>query len=520
MKKIQFIISLFIITILLGCTNDSNDVNLDELAAPSSISALMTIKQDNSGKVTITPRGENVSQYEVYFGDGTTEPAIVNPGASVTHTYPENPVNEPFQVRIIGMTINGKTTEVIQPLEVSFLAPTDLVATIAHVTGDNMSITVTATANLETYFQVYFGDSPTEVPVDFMDGETKTHTYAATGTYQVRVVALSGGAATAEYIEPVIISNPILFPIDFESSSLNYAFTNFGGATSSVVNNPYSGAANGSTKVGKFTKMVGSEVWGGSFLELGTPINFSTMKKIKLKVWCPQAGKVIKMKLENLADNTINYEVNVTNTVANNWEELTFDFTNISTTNTYQRVVLFFDFGNAGTGANYYFDDIQQTTGLETLLLPINFQSATLPYTFTNFGSATSTVIANPQVSGINTSSKVASFLKASGAQTWAGSFLELASPLNFTVMQKIKMKVWSPAAGKVVKLKLEKLSDATINIEKDATTTVANGWEELTFNFAGINNANNYQRVVFFFDFGNAGNGATYYYDDITQSN
>jgi hypothetical protein len=86
--------------------------------------------------------------------------------------------------------------------------------------------------------------------------------------------------------------------------------------------------------------------------------------------------------------------------------------------------------------------------------------------------------------------------------------------------MQKIKMKVWSPAAGKVVKLKLEKLSDATINIEKDATTTVANGWEELTFDFAGINNANNYQRVVFFFDFGNAGNGATYYYDDITQSN
>ena len=155
MKKIQFIISLFIMSILMGCTNDSNDVNLDELAAPSSISALMTIKQDNSGKVTITPRGENVSQYEVYFGDGTTEPAIVNPGASVTHTYPENPVNEPFQVRIIGMTINGKTTEVIQPLEVSFLAPTDLVATIAHVTGDNMSITVTATANLETYFQVY-----------------------------------------------------------------------------------------------------------------------------------------------------------------------------------------------------------------------------------------------------------------------------------------------------------------------------------------------------------------------------
>jgi hypothetical protein len=87
--------------------------------------------------------------------------------------------------------------------------------------------------------------------------------------------------------------------------------------------------------------------------------------------------------------------------------------------------------------------------------------------------------------------------------------------------MQKIKMKVWSPQAGAVVKLKLENLANGTgINTELDATTTVANGWEELTYNFTGINNANNYQRVVVFFDFGNAGNGATYYFDDIKLSN
>ena len=121
MKKIQFFISLFIMTILLGCTSDSNDVNLDALPAPSTISALTTIKQDNSGKVTITPRGENVSQYEVYFGDATTEPAIVSPGGSVIHNYTEGI----FQLRIVGMTINGKTSEVTQPLTVSFLPPTE-----------------------------------------------------------------------------------------------------------------------------------------------------------------------------------------------------------------------------------------------------------------------------------------------------------------------------------------------------------------------------------------------------------
>ena len=58
--------------------------------------------------------------------------------------------------------------------------------------------------------------------------------------------------------------------------------------------------------------------------------------------------------------------------------------------------------------------------------------------------------------------------------------------------------------------------ANSNINIEKDASTTVANGWEELTYDFSGIVNSNNYQRVVVFFDFGNAGTGATYYFDDI----
>jgi hypothetical protein len=310
-------------------------------------------------------------------------------------------------------------------------------------------------------------------------------------------------------------------PINFESATLNYAFTNFGGANTTVVNNPNVNGVNGSAKVAKLTKNTGSEVWAGSFIELGSPINFATMQKIKIKAWSPQSGITVKMKLENLANPNINTEVDVTNTTANAWEDLVFDFTGINNANNYQRVVLFFNFGNAGTGLNYYFDDVELTTGAESLVLPLTFQSTTLTYSFTNFGGASAEVVTNPNVSGINTSTKVGKFVKATGAQTWGGSFIELSSPINFATMQKIKMKVWSPQAGAVVKLKLENLANGTgINTELDATTTVANGWEELTYNFTGINNANNYQRVVVFFDFGNAGNGATYYFDDIKLSN
>ncbi|NBU81430.1 MAG: hypothetical protein EBS55_07265 [Flavobacteriaceae bacterium] len=516
MKKIIVLINIAFLTTLLGCSEDNGNVNLDDVTAPTGLSALMTIKQDNSGKVTILPRGEGVTRYEVYFGDGTIEPAYLNPGSSVDHIYAEGI----YQIRIVGMTVNGLKSEVSQELTVSYLAPTNLAVNIAHVPGDNMSINVQASANLETYFQVYFGESPTETPVDFMQGETITHTYVNTGTYQVRVVALSGGSATTEYFEDVIISNPILLPVDFESATLNYAFTNFGGANTTVVSNPDISAINGSNKVARLTKNNGSEVWAGSFLELGVPIDFSSMQKIKIKSWSPQAGITVKMKLENLSNPNINTEVDVINTVANSWEELIFDFTGINNVNNYQRVVIFYNFGNNGTGLNYYFDDIQLTTGAEQLVLPLTFQSTTLTYNFTNFGGATATVVNNPDASGINTSSKVGKLVKGNGSQVWAGSFIELSSPINFAVQQKIKIKVWSPQAGIIVKLKLENLANAAINTELDATTTIANAWEELTYNFAGINNINNYQRVVVFFNFGSPGTGTTYYFDDIRQSN
>lgn len=517
MKNIKLILSLFVITFFVGCTLDESSTDLEGVKAPTNISALMTIKQDNSGKVTIIPKGEGVTQYEIYFGDGTTAPAFVSPGSSVDHVYGEGN----FPVRIVAMAIDGQKTEAIQPLTVSFVAPTNLNVTISPVVGNNMAITAQATANLETFFQVYWGEDPNQVPQDFMEGQTVTHTYASVGTFTVRVVALSGGAATTEYQQNVTISNPVLLPINFESATLNYAFTNFGGATTTVVNNPNVSGGNGSTKVAKLTKSAGSEVWAGSFIELGSPINFATMQKIKIKAWSPQSGITVKMKLENLANPNINTEVDVTNTTANAWEDLIFDFTGINNANNYQRVVLFFNFGNAGTGLNYYFDDVELTTGAESLVLPLTFQSTTLTYSFTNFGGASAEVVTNPNVSGINTSTKVGKFIKATGAQTWGGSFIELSNPINFATMQKIKMKVWSPQVGAVVKLKLENLANGTgINTELDATTTVANGWEELTFNFTGINNANNYQRVVVFFDFGNAGNGATYYFDDIKLSN
>ncbi len=57
-------------------------------------------------------------------------------------------------------------------------------------------------------------------------------------------------------------------------------------------------------------------------------------------------------------------------------------------------------------------------------------------------------------------------------------------------------------------------------DIEHTATTTTSNQWEELTYDFSDIQNSNNYQQLVIFFNFGVAGSGQAYYFDDVKLSN
>ena len=62
-----------------------------------------------------------------------------------------------------------------------------------------------------------------------------------------------------------------------------------------------------------------------------------------------------------------------------------------------------------------------------------------------------------------------------------------------------------------------------SVNTEVQAVTTVANGWEVLTFDLtssATFNSSVKYDRVILFPDFGKTGTGETYYFDDIKQSN
>ncbi|MDC0100642.1 hypothetical protein OAI90_10170, partial [Crocinitomicaceae bacterium] len=154
----------------------------------------------------------------------------------------------------------------------------------------------------------------------------------------------------------------------------------------------------------------------------------------------------------------------------------------------------------------------------QTLAPPIDFESMTITYTWNNFDGGGTTVIPNPQVSGINTSATVGQMIKSPG-QVWGGSIIEMTNPIDFTTNKIFNMKVYSPVAGARVLLKVENSTNGGIFFEKEDTSTVANAWEELTFDFTAINTANSYQKIVLIWELGVMGDGtanSTYLFDDI----
>jgi hypothetical protein len=391
---------------------------------------------------------------------------------------------------------------------------------------NNFKVNVSASAQYETNFRVYFGDVPNEVPVSFLEGQTVSRTYTATGTFNVRVVALSGGAATIEKTTPVTIVDPVLLPLTFQSSTINYNWVNFDGGNTTVVNNPNSAGINTTTKVAKMVKGAG-QPWGGSLLTLSRNIDFSTNKIFRVKVFSPRAGAKMLLKVENSDNPGINFEKEVVTTVANEWEYVYFDYSTINTAQSYNRLVVIWELGTPGDGsANFTFlmDDFELVNSLPAppLSLPLTFESATTNYNWFGFDGGDVSIQNNPNAGGINNSAKVAKMVKNAG-QPWGGSFLTLSGPINFSANKIFRMKVYSPRAGAKVLLKVENSSNPGLNFEKETVVSMANNWEDLVFDFTGINTANSYDRIVLIFDLGTPGDGSsnfTFFFDDIRLTN
>jgi hypothetical protein len=147
-----------------------------------------------------------------------------------------------------------------------------------------------------------------------------------------------------------------------------------------------------------------------------------------------------------------------------------------------------------------------------TVSFPIGFEGGS--YTFTDFDGGATTVVANPDNTGANNSANVAKHVRYD-VQTWAGTYL-ISEALDFSTNNTFTMKVYAPAVNISVLLKLEAPDGEFVELTQN--TTVANQWEELTYNF-GAQTSGFYTKVVIIFNLGVLGDGtanSTYYFDDI----
>jgi hypothetical protein len=380
---------------------------------------------------------------------------------------------------------------------------------------------------------LYDGDVPAQASSIFLfiKGNNMRKTFLSFSFLVSALFLLSAGRLSAQTLPSL--------PVDFESGTINYTFTDFNGGAATKIANPQMSGINTSANVVKMVKNA-DQVWGGSWISLANPIDFSTNKLFKVKVFMPRVGAKMLLKVENASDASINYQIEATGTTANAWEELTFDYSGIDVTKQYQHLVIIFDNGTMGDGSanfTYYFDDIELTTGsapqLSQMDLPVTFDLATVNYGLIGFGGAdASSIVADP----LNSSNTVAKVVKSATAETWAGTTISALSgtvatgfsnKIPFTASAtKMSVRVLSPDAGIHVRLKVEDYTDGTKSVETEAITTVANTWETLTFDFsaqatgtAALNLSYNYNKASIFFNFGVAGATAgekAYYFDDI----
>jgi hypothetical protein len=151
----------------------------------------------------------------------------------------------------------------------------------------------------------------------------------------------------------------------------------------------------------------------------------------------------------------------------------------------------------------------------------LDFECEGPEYTF--FGEKDGSIMIehadNPAPGGINTSEKVVKVTQAPGVEPWAGFFFDLSEKIDFTDNPGVIFKVYSPAAGQMITLKLEDKDNGTINSEVSLPTTVANEWEEMCFGYS-TNDNGKFDRFTLFFDFqGPKDTETIHYFDDIVLS-
>ncbi|MCH7405905.1 T9SS type A sorting domain-containing protein, partial [Belliella aquatica] len=169
--------------------------------------------------------------------------------------------------------------------------------------------------------------------------------------------------------------NQMDLPVTFDEANINYGVLGFEGAENSTIVEDPTDATNKVVKVVRsntaatFAGTTVTDVVNGVQTGFATRIPFTaTNTRMSVRVWSPDAGIQVRLKVEDFQDPTKSVETEATTTVAGQWETLTFNFANQATgtealnlNNNFNKATIFFNFGVNGATAGektYYFDDM------------------------------------------------------------------------------------------------------------------------------------------------------------------
>lgn len=263
----------------------------------------------------------------------------------------------------------------------------------------------------------------------------------------------------------MMLSSSIAFsqnaPITFETGAPGNSWTwttfeNIGNAPLEIVANPSATGANTSATVAKMTTLIGGQPWAGVESTHGAGIGTFTLSSsnaiVKIMVYKSVISDV-GIKFANSANGSSG-ELKVANTVVNQWEELTFNFSSkIGETN--DQIIIFPDFNLAGRTTNNicYFDNISFSAASvtdPTVAAPTPTRApgdviSMYSNAYTNVGvdtwktSWSAATLADVQIAGNDT--KKYSSLDFVGIETTG------ANMINADSMSIFHMDVWTPNA-------------------------------------------------------------------------
>jgi hypothetical protein len=248
-------------------------------------------------------------------------------------------------------------------------------------------------------------------------------------------------------------------PIDFEPNGFgaNWAWTTFENGSNpplEIIANPNPSGINTSSTVSKFTALVNGAPWAGFESVHGQGIGVFNLTaancQIKIMVYKSVISNVgLKFATPSGASSG---EILVSNTVVNQWEELTFNFTNVLSAPTsigIDQIIIFPDFGQRSDNNICYIDNIKFSNqdGSQSAAPMVPAPTPTYPAAavismfsnpYTNVSVDTwqapwsSAQLTDLQIQGNDT--KRYSAMNFAGIETLGGNQLDLTSMTHFRI--------------------------------------------------------------------------------------